>query len=144
MIQNKLTAIDNHLMVFKIANPFENERKLSQSVLQVIELLGMYHAELARILGQQCGYIGELTSGKRCINENTDVWDRAVLFIDTYHQLYDYFEGDGVAMYHWMRAHNKHLNGTPHFLIVDGHKLQAIHDYLSQANQYKISNQNRK
>jgi hypothetical protein len=33
-----------------------------------------------------------------------------------------------------MRAHNKHLNGTPHFLIVDDNKLQAIHDYLSLAN----------
>lgn len=127
-------------MVFRINNPYESERKISQSVIQVIELLGMYHAELARILGQQCGYIGELTSGKRCINKNTDTWDRAVLFIDTYHQLYDCFEGDGVAMYHWMRAYNKHLNGTPHFLIVDDHKLQAIHDYLSQANQLKALN----
>ena len=37
-------------MVFKINNPFESERKISQSVIQVIELLGMYHAELARVL----------------------------------------------------------------------------------------------
>ena len=45
-------------MVFKIENATANERSLSQSVIQVIELLGMYHAELARILGQQCGDIG--------------------------------------------------------------------------------------
>ncbi len=125
-------------MVFRIDNPFETERKLSQSIIQVTELLGMYHAELARILGQQCGDIGELSSGKSCINVNTEVWDRAVLFIDTYHQLYDYFEGDGVAMYHWMRANNKHLNAIPHFLIVDEDKLQLVHDYLLQANKDKI------
>ena len=94
----------------------------------------MYHAELARILGQQCGDIGELTSGKSCIKIDTEAWSQAVLFINMYNQLFDYFEGDGVAMYHWMRAHNKHLNGTPHFLIVDDDKLQVINDYLSLAN----------
>jgi len=121
-------------MVFKISAPFESERKISQSVIQIIELLGMYHAELARVLGQQCGDIGELTSGKSCIKKDTKAWTQAVLFINMYHQLFDYFEGDGVAMYHWMRAHNKQLNGTPHFLIVDDNKLQAIYDYLSLAN----------
>ncbi|NOQ88488.1 MAG: DUF2384 domain-containing protein [Gammaproteobacteria bacterium] len=121
-------------MVFKIDNACESERKLSQSVIQVIELLGMYHAELARILGLQCGDIGELTTGKKCIDKNTLAWNNAVLFIDIYHQLYDYFDGDSVAMYHWMRAHNNHLNGTPHFLIVDEGKLEAVHEYLQRAN----------
>lgn len=121
-------------MVFKIIAPFESERKISQSVIQVIELLGMYHAELARILGQQCGDIGELTSGKSYIKKDSEAWAQAVLFINMYQQLFDYFAGDSVAMYHWMRAHNKQLNGTPHFLIVDDNKLQAIYDYLSQAN----------
>lgn len=121
-------------MVFKISNAFESERKLSQSVIQVIELLGMYHAELARILGQQCSDIGALSSGQRCLIKNTEAWHQAVLFVETYHQLFDYFDGNSVAMYHWMRAHNKHLNGTPHFLIVDEGELQTIHDYLAQAN----------
>jgi len=124
-------------MVFKIINPCVNERKLSQSVIQVIELLGMYHAELARILGQQCGDIGQLSSGKNCIKKDTDAWHQAVLFIDMYHQLFDYFEGDSVAMYHWMRAENKNLAGVPHFLIVDDGKLQTVHDYLHHANQQK-------
>lgn len=119
--------------VFKIDKPFENERKLSQSVIQVIELLGMYDAELARILSLQCSDIGELTSGQRCITLNSEAWFQAKLFIETYHLLYDYFDGDSVAMYHWMRADNKYLNGTPHFLIVDEGRLQIIHDYLHRA-----------
>jgi hypothetical protein len=98
----------------------------------------MYHAELARILGQQCGDIGELTSGKRCIKRDSVAWRQGILFIETYHQLFDYFEGDGVAMYHWMRAHNKQLDGTPHLLIVDDGKLQSIYDYLLSANQAKF------
>lgn len=126
-------------MVFKIENATENERSLSQSVIQVIELLGMYHAELARILGQQCGDVGELTSGRRCIQRDSDAWSQASLFVKTYNLLFDYFNGDSVAMYHWMRAHNKELEGTPHFLIVDAGKLQIIHDYLLQATQRKIS-----
>lgn len=124
-------------MAFKLSNPFENERRLSQSVIQVIEILGMYHAELARILGQQCGDIGELTSGKRCIKKDSEAWRQGVLFIETYHQLYDYFAGDAVAMYHWMRTFNKQLDATPHLLIVDDGKLQMIYDYLQQANQKK-------
>lgn len=126
-------------MVFKLNNPFESERKLSQSVIQVIHMLGMYDAELARILGQQCADIGELTSGKRCLIKESEAWHRAVLFIETFHLLFDYFEGDGVAMYHWMRAYNRNLNGTPHFLMVDDGKLTAIHDYLYQANQNKLT-----
>ncbi len=124
-------------MVFKISKPAESERKLSQSVIQVTELLGMYHAELARILGLQCGDIGELASGKSCVKKGSDAWKRAILFIEIYQQLYDYFAGDGVAMYHWMRSHNKHLNGTPHFLLVDDGKLQSVSDYLHQANLLK-------
>ncbi len=125
------------IMVFKIDKPLASERKLSQSVIQVIELLGMYDAELARILGLQCGDIGELTCGKRCIKRDSDAWYKAALFIETYQLLFDYFDGDGVAMYHWMRADNKHLHGTPHFLIVDDGRLQIIRDYLYQANRTK-------
>jgi hypothetical protein len=121
-------------MAFRLSNPCENERRLSQSVIQVIEILGMYHAELARILGQQCGDIGELTSGKRCIEKDSEAWRQGVLFIDTYHQLFDFFAGDAVAMYHWMRAYNKQLDATPHLLIVDDGKLQEVHDYLLQEN----------
>lgn len=126
-------------MLFKLSNPFENERKLSQSVIQVIELLGMYHAELARILGQQCSDVAEISSGKRCIKQDSKAGHQAVLFINMYHQLFDYFDGNGVAMVHWMRAHNSNLNGSPHLLIVDNGKLQLIHDYLQQANLNKTS-----
>lgn len=126
-------------MLFKLDKPFTSERKISQSVIQVVELLGMYHAELGRILGQQCADIGELSSGKACIQKNSNAWQQAVLFIEMYQQLYDYFNGDGVAMYHWMRSNNEPLNGTPHFLIVDHGKLQLVLDYLIQANLKKAA-----
>ena len=116
--------------VFKIESPFESERKITQSVIQVVELLNMYHAELARILGLQCSDIGQLSSAKTCIQRDSSAWHQAVLFIEMYHLLFDYFAGDGVAMYHWLRADNKNLNGTPHLLIVDKGELKRVHCYL--------------
>ena len=116
--------------VFKIEQPFENERKVTQSVIQVIELLNMYHAELARILGLQCADIGRLSSAKTCIQRDSLAWQQAVLFIEMYHLLFDYFAGDGVAMYHWMRADNKILKGIPHLLMVDNGELKRVHHYL--------------
>lgn len=123
------------MSVFKIKQPFASERKITQSVIQVIELLNMYQAELARILCLQCSDIGQLSSGQTCIKQGSQAWHQAVLFIEIYHYLFDYFDGDGVAMYHWMRADNKVLNGTPHILIVDGGELQRVHQYLQTACQ---------
>ncbi|MBE9568678.1 MAG: DUF2384 domain-containing protein [Proteobacteria bacterium] len=114
-------------------NALSSERKISQSVIQVTELLGMYQAELARILGLKCGDIGELASGRNTIKKDSHAWQQAALFIDAYNLLFDYFSGDAVAIYHWMRAPNQHLQGTPHWLIVDDGKLSLIRDYLSQA-----------
>ncbi len=65
---------------------------------------------------------------KNCIQRDSEAWHAAVLFINMYHELFDYFAGDAVAMYHWLRAHNKALSGTPHFLIVDEAKLQIVYD----------------
>lgn len=125
---------DESHMVFKIEDPASSERKLTQSVIQVTQLLGMYHAELARILGKQCADVGDLSAAKTVIATGTSSWHNAELFVAMYNQLFDCFDGDSVAMYHWMRAPNKSLGGTPHFLIVDDGKLQIVHDYLLQIN----------
>jgi hypothetical protein len=113
-------------MAFRIDNPFESERRITQSVIQVTELLGMYQAELARILGGQCADIGRLVSGQQLILRNTEAWNRAKVFIEIYHALYNRFQGDSTAMYHWMRAYNHKLGGTPHFLVVDDLKFDEV------------------
>ena len=108
-------------------------RVLSQKVLQVMQLLNMYHAELARVLGWQCADIAALSNGKRCLQPASHAWDQALLFIRLYNRLYDRFQGDSVAMYHWMRAHNQTLAGTPHFLIVDDGRLADVYTSLTPA-----------
>lgn len=86
----------------------------------------MYHAELARILGLQCGDIGELANGKATIECNTHAWEQAVQFVRMYQLLYKKFEGNGIAMYHWLRTDCPELGCSPHLAMVDHHRLPDI------------------
>ncbi len=107
------------MQAFKLDKPLASPRKLSQSVLQITQILGMYQAELARILGYQCREIGKLASGQQCLQKETYAWQQAVDFIAVYQALYELFQGDSAHMYHWLRSHNDDLSGTPHLLMVD-------------------------
>lgn len=117
-----------HFRIELPANPAP--RELSQKVLQVTQLLNMYPAELARILGLQCADIAALSCGHTCLQAETEAWLRAMLFIRLYNRLYDRFQGDSVAMYHWMRSDQPELGGTPHFLIIDHNALRRVHELL--------------
>lgn len=55
-------------------NPIENARALTQSVLQVTDMLGMCHVELARLLSLQCADIGALTNAKTVLQDGTLAW----------------------------------------------------------------------
>ena len=120
-------------MVFKIADDTSDPRKLTQSVLQVIALLDMYQAELARVLRMKCGDIGELASAQRSLETGTGHWQQALLFVQFYRLLYDRMNGDGVAMRHWLRVENAGLGGIPHLMIVDDDRLADVVSYLENA-----------
>lgn len=49
-------------MVFDIDDPGDDPRRLSQAMLQITALLGLYHAELALTPKLQCGDIGRAGS----------------------------------------------------------------------------------
>ena len=115
--------------VFNIATT-DDPRKLTQSVIQVIDCLNMYQAELARVLGLQCNDIGELSSAKRCLQPGTEEWNRAILFVRMYQLLFAEFNGDGIAINHWMRSENNVFERTPHLLIVDDDKLEDVVGFL--------------
>ena len=107
-----------------------SSKKLTQSVLQITEMLAMYQAELARILQLQCSDIGRLANGKDVIKPYTVTWERAVLFLCFYEQLYNQMEGDAVAMRHWLRVESSDLNGVPLLLIVDDDQLDVVLKYI--------------
>ena len=117
-------------MVYKIEDPLSSPLRLTQSVIQITEMLNLYQAELARLLGLQCGDIGRLTNGKHKLIPETEAWQKAVLLLRLYQALYDKMQGDGVAMCHWLRADNTHLNGIPLMLMVDEGQLARVQIYV--------------
>lgn len=117
-------------MVFEIADTITEPRKLTRSVLQIVALLDMYQAELARVLCLKCGDIGELSSARRCLVTGSVSWEQALLFVRFYRLLYDRMKGDGVAMRHWMRVDNAALGGVPHLMIVDDGRLADVVSFL--------------
>lgn len=119
-------------MTFEISGAIDDPRRLSQAVTQITTFLGLYNAELARILGLKCSDIGQLVSGRRCLEAGTVQWDQACLLLRLYQALYARVEGDGVAMRHWLRVSNRLLGGTPHLLIVDDGRLADVVACLEQ------------
>ena len=117
-------------MVFEIAMETSDPRKLTQSVLQIIALLDMYQAELARVLRLKCADIGELSSARRCLETGSEHWQQALLFVRLYRLLYDRMNGDGVAMRHWLRVAHAGLGGVPHLMIVDDDRLADVVRFL--------------
>jgi len=117
-------------VVFEIKTAVDDARSLSQAVLQIIALLGLYQAELARVLHLKCADIGELSAARWCLEPGTDAWEQALLFVRFYQALFVSMQGDGVAMRHWLRVEHAGLGGVPHFLIVDADRLQEVVTYL--------------
>jgi len=108
----------------------EEPGKLTPAVLQIADMLGMYHAELARVLKLKCADIGQLASVKHFIKQGTVSWEQAVLFIRFYQALYKMHSGNEIAIYNWMRVENQQLNGTPLLLIVDNNCLEYVLSFI--------------
>ncbi len=122
-------------MVLDISNEFINPRRLSQSVLQICEILGMYQAELARILRLQCRDIGRLSSGKAVLEKGTESWQQAEFFLEFYRLLYLFHDGNEVAMCNWLRKDNPELGGAPLLQMVDELRVSDVISYLKDAVQ---------
>ena len=121
-------------MVFEIQNKLAGPRQITQSVLQICDMLGMYQAELARILHLQCGDIGQLANAKAVLEQDSESWQQAGLFLEFYQLLYQYFEGDGVAMRNWLRKENKELGGSPLLIMVDDLNIEKVIHYFKRSS----------
>lgn len=119
-------------MVFEISHVSNDPRRLTQAITQITTFLDLYHAELARILGVKCDNIGQLTSGRRCLEPGTMAWQQACLFVRLYQALFARAAGDGVAMRHWLRVSSRGLGGIPHLLIVDEGRLADVVAHLER------------
>lgn len=114
----------------QLTDPSATPRRLTQSVLQIAEMLGMYRAELARVLQGYCNDITRLANAEVDIEADTPAWEQALLFVRFYQALFKKMAGDAVAMCHWLRVDNKGLGGIPLLMIVDDGEIEKVIAYL--------------
>lgn len=118
-------------MTYRLSDGCASPRKLSQSVVQAGEMLGLVRAEVARILGFKCESISALYDGRLLLEEGTEAWQQGALFTRFYNRLYDRFDGDGAQMVHWFRAPNRELGDSPFYLIIDSAQLAMVEAHLA-------------
>lgn len=119
-------------MVYRLNDPFSSPLKLSQSVVQAGEMLGLVRAEVARILGFKCESISALYDGRLLLEEGTQAWQQGMLFVRFYQALYDLMNGEEAQMIHWLRREHRELGNSPFYLIVDEGRLEAVMRYLER------------
>jgi len=117
-------------MTYRLNAPFSSPRKLSQSVIQAGEMLGLVRTEVARLLEFKCENISALYDGKLVLEEGTTAYEQAVLFVLFYQTLYDHMAGDEPKMIHWIRGQKRELDNSPFYLMIDEGKLGQVLEYL--------------
>jgi len=110
----------------KLSEVSVSEKQLTQAVLQITQMLGIYHAELARILRLQCEGIGELVNAKKSLKKNSVQWVEAEKFILMYEKLYVMHDGDEPLMCNWLRKKNNILKAVPLYLMVDELQIDEV------------------
>ena len=116
--------------LIKVAEVSGSEKKLTQAVLQITQMLGIYNAELARILHLRCADIGAISDAHKNIQVSTEAWARAIKYIEMYESLYYLCEGNEIKMNNWLRKKHKHLQAIPLYLMVDEQKINQVIDVL--------------
>lgn len=120
------------LMIHRLNDPFSSPSKLSRSVVQAGDMLGLVRAEVARILGFKCESITALYNGRLLLEEGTEAWRQGVLFVRFYQALYDEMAGEEARMVHWLRREHQAFGTSPFYLIVDNGRLAEVLAYLER------------
>lgn len=105
---------------------------LIASVNHATDTLGLYRAELARILGLNCADVSDSQNLELLFESNTAVRSRAELFIRFFLLLEMLFPDDTVLMVNWIRKDNVDLGTTPFLAMVDFGKLSDVVDVLQE------------
>lgn len=117
-------------MALEIPTISDDAGKLTQSLVQVMQVLDLYQAEVARILKLQCGDVDRLSQGHEFLQLHSSPWKLTKEFIRFYQLLYQYHQGQGVAMRNWLRRRHVEFDQTPHLMLVDEGRLQEISAWL--------------
>jgi hypothetical protein len=90
------------------------------------DALGLYRAELARVLGLMCAEVSDVTTLRKLLEQDSDVRRRAERFVGFYRLLEQTLVHDDVARVHWLRRQNEALGTTPFLAIVDDGRLDDV------------------
>ena len=102
-------------------------------MLQITQMLGVYNAELARILRVQCNDIGELSSANNVISIDSSSWVEAEKYIKIFECLYELHQGNEALMNNWIRKNHKQLQAVPLYLMVDELRIDDVLDVLKKS-----------
>jgi len=112
--------------LIKLSEVNHSEIALTRAVIQIAQMLGMYHAELARILFLQCSDVGDLTNAKASLKKHSTSWQSAEKLVTLFEKLFDYCDGNEAKMHNWLRKYNSKLDGEPLYLIVDELRIDDV------------------
>ena len=105
---------------------FDAPRTRTLAMLQAAQLLGLYRAEVARILGCLCGDVGELFDAQRILAPEKTEWNHALFLIQLYKRLSLKFDGNEVRMSHWLRRPEGEELLSPLSRIVDDLQIEQV------------------
>ncbi len=123
---------------YQLTAPIDDPRRLTVTVLQIAQMLGLYQAELARILELRCADIGRLAVDRECLEPGSRAWAQAQSFCRMYQALYTQMDGDGVRMRHWLWRRHPVLDAQPLLLMVDRGGLARVVQCLEEFSSIQI------
>jgi hypothetical protein len=88
--------------------------------------LGLYRAELARILGRNCAEVSDVKTLQTLLRDDGDVRRQSENFVCFYRLLEQSLAHDSVAMVHWFRKQHAALGTTPFLAVVDEARLDEV------------------
>ena len=113
-------------------NEAETKLPLIAALNYAADGLGLYRAELARILCLLCRDVSESANLDLLLNDNKRVQKKAERFVFFYELLEARFRNDSAGMVHWFRKYNATLGTTPFHAMVDDNRLEDVIAELAQ------------
>jgi len=118
--------------LIKLEDVQHSEKKLTQSVLQITQMLGLYHAELARVLKLRCGDIAELAESRCYLKKNSQQWQLAMHFVLLFEKLFEHCHGEEACMCHWLRKPLPEAGVSPFHMIVDEQRMDEVLQFFTK------------
>ena len=106
---------------------------LIAEINHTVDMLGVYRAELARILHLKCFDVSNPIMLEILLSDDVELERRARRFVQLYTLLEKQFSGDAAAMANWVRRENVLLETTPLLAMVDQDRTEDVIALLSMS-----------